>query len=48
MNDSYLKDSAFTTVKKDVKFLTRYVKGVPFVNTRYMKGDSTFFVKNGI
>ena len=29
--DSYLKDSAFTTVKRDTKFQTRYVKGVPFV-----------------
>ena len=36
--DSYLKDSAFTAVKRDVKYLTRYVKGVPFVNRRYTKG----------
>ena len=36
--DSYLKDSDFTAVKRDAKFLTRYVKGVPFVNRGYMKG----------
>ena len=34
---SYLKDSALTAVKRDEKFLTRYVKGVPFVNRRYTK-----------
>ena len=38
MIDSYLKDSAFTAVKRDAKFYTRYVKGVPFVNRRYTKG----------
>ena len=27
--DSYLKNSAFTPVKRDAKFQTRYVKGVP-------------------
>ena len=32
---SYLKDSAF---KRDTKLLTRFVKGVPFVNRRYRKG----------
>ena len=32
------KDDAFTAVKKDAKFYTRYVKGVPFVNNRYTKG----------
>ena len=37
---SYLKDSALTAVKRDEKFLTRYVKGVPFVNRRYAKGVS--------
>ena len=36
--DSYLKDSAFTSVKRDAKFSTRYVKGVPFFNRRYTKG----------
>ena len=35
---SYFKDSAFTAVKRDVKFLTMYVKGVPFVNRSYTKG----------
>ena len=35
--DCYLKDSAFTAVKRDAKFLTRYVKGVPFVNRRYTR-----------
>ena len=33
--DSYLKDSAFTAVKRDAKFYARYVKGVPFANKRY-------------
>ena len=28
--DSYLKDSEFTAVKRDAKFYTRYMKGVPF------------------
>ena len=37
---SYLKDSALTAVKRDETFLTRYVKGVPFVNRRYAKGVS--------
>ena len=36
--DSYLKDSAFTAVKRGAKFQTRYVTGVPFVNRRYTKG----------
>ena len=36
--DSYLKDSEFTAVKRDAKFWTRCVKGVPFVNRRYTKG----------
>ena len=36
--DSYLKDSAFISVKRDAKFSTRYVKGVPFFNRRYTKG----------
>ena len=36
--DSCLKDSAFTGVKRDAKFQTRYVKGVPSVNRRYSKG----------
>ena len=33
----FLKDRAFTVVKRDAKLQTRYVKGVPFVNRRYMK-----------
>ena len=37
---SYFKDSAYTaSVKRDVKFLTMYVKGVPFVNGRYTKEE---------
>ena len=36
--DSYLKDSAFTAVKRDVNFSTRYVKEVPFANRRNTKG----------
>ena len=36
--DSYLNDRAFIAVKRDAKFKTRYVKGVPFVNRRYTKG----------
>ena len=36
--DSYLKDSALTAVKRDPKFYTGYVKGVPFINRRYTKG----------
>ena len=35
---SYFKGSAFTAVKRDEKFLTRYVKGVAFVNRRYTRG----------
>ena len=31
-----IKEIAFTAVKRDKQFLTRYVKGVPFVNRRYM------------
>ena len=27
---SYIKDSAFTELKRDANFYTRYVKGVPF------------------
>ena len=29
---SYFKDSVFTAVKRDAKFQTRYVKGVPFLS----------------
>ena len=36
--DSYLIDGAFTAVKRDAKFETGYVKGVPFVNRSYTKG----------
>ena len=39
MTDSYLIDSAFTAVKRDAEFKTRYVKVVPFVNRRYTEGD---------
>ena len=35
---SYLKESAFTAVKRDAMLQTRSVKGVPFVNRRYTKG----------
>ena len=35
---SYLKDSAFTAVKRDAKSQTRSVKGVPSVNRRSTKG----------
>ena len=28
-------ESAFTAAKRDAKFLTRFVKGVAFVNRRY-------------
>ena len=38
MTASYIKDSAFTAVKRDANFSTRYVKGVPFVNSIYTKG----------
>ena len=31
-------DSAFTAVKRDAKFSTRYVTGIPFVNRRYTEG----------
>ena len=30
--DSCLNDNAFTAVKRNAKFETRYVKGVPFFN----------------
>ena len=32
--------SAFTAVKRDSRFLTKYVKRVLFINGRYMKGIS--------
>ena len=35
---SYFKDRALTVVKGDAKFLTKYVKGVPFVSRKYVKG----------
>ena len=35
---SYLIDSAITTVNKDAKVWTRYMKRVPFINRRLMKG----------
>ena len=45
--DSSFKDSAFTAVKRDAKFKTRYVKGVLFVNKRHTIGV-TFSQKHGI
>ena len=36
--DSYLNDNAFTAVKKDAKFLPRFVKRVPFVKKIIRKG----------
>ena len=38
VTDFYLKDRAFTAVKRNTKFLTRYVKRVQFVNRGYTKG----------
>ena len=35
---SYFKDPALTVVKGDAKFLTKYMKGVPFVSRKYVKG----------
>ena len=35
--DSYLNGSVFTALRRDAKFLRKYVKGVPFVNRRYTK-----------
>ena len=35
--NSKLKDGAFTSVKRNVAFLTRNVKRVPFTNRRYTK-----------
>ena len=47
--DSYLKDSAFTAVKREAmqSSIQGMWKGVPFVNRRYTKGVP-FFLKNGI
>ena len=45
--DSHLNESTFTSVKRDVKLLNRYVKGVPCVNRRYTK-EVLFYVKSGI
>ena len=33
--DSYLDESAFTSVKMNAKLLNRYVKGVPFLPLEY-------------
>ena len=33
--DSYLDESAFTSVKMNAKLLNRYVKGVPYRGVRY-------------
>ena len=35
---SYFKENVFTAAKMDTKMSTRYVKGVPFINTKYRKG----------
>ena len=43
--NSQLKDGAFTAVKRNVAFLTRYVKGIPFVNRRCTKGVPIFLSK---
>ena len=37
---SYLKESAFTAVKRDAKFWTRYVKGVPFLSKMMYKSPT--------
>ena len=39
---SYLKDTAFTAVKRDGAFKSTYVQFVSFVNGRYSKGVLTF------
>ena len=44
---SHLKGSAFTAVRRDTKFKTRYVKGVPFINRRQTK-RGTVKVTNAI
>jgi len=31
----YVKDNAFSVVKRNETFLSRFVKGVPFVNGRH-------------
>ena len=36
--DSYLNDNAFTAVKRDAKFQTRYVKGEPQSTEGIRKG----------
>ena len=45
--DCHLNERPFTSVKRDAKFLSRYVKGLPCVNRRYTKGV-LLSVKNGI
>ena len=35
---SYFKENVFTAAKMETKMSTRYVKGVPFINTKYRKG----------
>ena len=47
INSFKKKNSAFTAVKRDAKFKTKYVKGVPFLNRRYTK-EVLFFAKKGI
>ena len=43
--NSQLKDGAFTAVKRNVDFLTGYVKGVQIANRRYTKGVPIFLSK---
>ena len=40
------RENSTTTVKREAKFLTRYMKGVQFVNRRYEKGEP-FLLKMG-
>ena len=42
---SYSKDSTFTTVKRGAEFWTTHMKGIPFVNRKYTKGEQAFSVK---
>ena len=47
---SYFKDSSFTAINRDANFYKEFVKGVPFVNRRYMNAcdGGTFAIKNGV
>ena len=44
---SFFKDSAFTAIKREENALTRYVKGVAFINKRHTKG-LPFLSKTGL